>query len=133
MPLPVLLGLGVFGIAGVALMLHLLGYSTPARLADAAQARQVWSDRYPDFQIERIVLAGDGSGALIVGPRGPGVIWAVGGDLVARPLHAERIEVTETEFGLRLSTGDLTAPMVSVSLTVAERELWRRDLQGAAA
>jgi len=128
MALPVLLSLVVFGIAGIALLLHVLGYSSTARLTDRDDAAAIWQDRYPDLPAGQIRVTADKSAALITGAWGSGLVWALGSDFVARPLLHGHFQVIEANDRVELRTDDLTAPKITLSLTAPEREAWRSAL-----
>ena len=114
MPLSVLIPLVVTGIAGIVLILHLLGLSAPAQLADSAAARRAWLREFPDLPPTGITLTHDRRAAVIETHDGPGVVWTVGADTTARRLtHAEIRRIGD---GHELRLADFTAPRVRLSL-----------------
>lgn len=128
MPLGLLLSLVIGGIAGIAVLLHLLGWSRQARLADRQALLAAWQDYDPDTPAEPLVLAPDGRAGLVRTAAGVGIVWAFGADFVARLLDFNRLRVTETARGLRLQTGDATAPRITLRLPPEERAAWRAAL-----
>ena len=114
MPLSVLIPMVVFGIAGIVVILHLLGLTAPASLPDAAAARRAWLREFPDLAPTRISLARDRRAALIETDDGPGVVWTVGADTTARRLT--RADVSHLDNRLDLRLGDFTAPRVQLEL-----------------
>lgn len=125
MPLHILLGLVAFGIAGIALLLHLLGLSVPLRL-DADRARAAWNREFPDLPATSITLCQDGSAALIATARGPGVVWPMGADTTARLLRGARVVPTDTGLALRLN--DFTAPRLTLRLTPDDARHWTQEI-----
>ena len=124
MPLSVLLILVVGGIAGIALLLHLLGYSRRARLSDAKAAGALWADRYPGAPLIDVTLTEDRTAALIRSQAGPGVIWAFGSDFVVRDLTLDHFTLRENADRVVIHTDDGTAPHIALTLTKAERPTW---------
>ena len=122
MPLEILLPLVIFGIAGITLLLHLLGLSRPALLADEAQARKAWVREFPEDAPIRVVLSHDNRAALIETASGKGVVWPMGADTTARYLDGAKI--TRTATGLRLDLPDYSAPHIHVTLDAAEAAYW---------
>ena len=129
MPLPVLLALVVLGVGGIAVALHLLGLSAPRRL-DEAGARAAWLREFPGDTVTAATVCADGSAALIAAHSGPGVVWTMGADTTARPLHGARS--TAQGNGLTLHLPDFTAPRLQLRLTPQEADLWTRTLKDTA-
>ena len=130
MPLEILLPMVVFGIAGITLLLHLLGLSRRALLADAGAARAAWLREFPEDAPTRVVLSQDHRAALVETPLGKGVIWPMGADTTARYLDGATI--TRTATGLRLDLPDYSAPRIHLTLDAAEAALWPTLLETAA-
>tara|TARA_R110000868_G_scaffold18172_98_gene80446 strand:+ start:1069 stop:1497 length:429 start_codon:yes stop_codon:yes gene_type:complete len=126
-PLSVLLILVAGGIAGIALVLHLLGLSRIPPLTEA-RARAGWLREYPDAVPARITVAASGRAALVQTAQGAGLVWAVGADTTARRLVAPRL--TDTAQGLRVRLRDPAAPRITLRLTDTERQTWRAALTG---
>ena len=126
MPLPLLLALVIGGIAGIAVILHLLGLSKPLRFADDAVASRAWLSEFPDAPPTRVVLSHDHHAALIETAQGDGVVWPMGADSTARYLTGARIE--RTKDGLMIHLPDYTAPRIRLRLDADEADLWTRDI-----
>ncbi|GGO59283.1 hypothetical protein SAMN05444398_10966 [Roseovarius pacificus] len=122
MPLGILVPLVIAGIAGIAVLLHILGLSRPATLASEDAARTAWLDEFPDDPALRIVLSHDHTAALIETRDGHGIVWPMGADTTARYLTGARIERTTN--GLRIDLPDYTAPRIRLRLAPDEAELW---------
>lgn len=129
MPLPVLLALVVGGIAVIGLLLHLTGQSRRFVIDGEATARREWLRHYPEDRVATVLVAGNGRAALVDTDRGPGLLWAFGADTVAERLAAP--QVADRPDGLRLVLNRFSAPAVHLTLTPAERALWRDRLIGA--
>jgi hypothetical protein len=130
MPLEILLPMVVLGIAGITLLLHVLGLSCPALLADGQAARAAWLDEFPEDKPQRVVLSHDHRAALIETAKGKGVVWPVGADTTARYLQGAQI--TRTARGVRLDLPDYTAPHIHLTLDAAEADSWPRMLEQSA-
>jgi hypothetical protein len=129
MPLSILLPMVIAGIAGIALLLHLLGLSKPAVIADEAQARRAWLREYPDDPPLRVRLCRARSAALIETARGCGVVWPMGADTTARHLSVAGVRRVRT--GLTLDLPDYTAPRIRLRLSPEEVEQWQAILEAA--
>lgn len=127
MPLSILLPLVVLGIAGIAVLLHLLGLSRRAVLADEATARAAWLREFPSDAPARVMLCHDRSAALIETGKGRGVVWPVGADTTARYLTDARASPTKT--GLRIDLPDYTAPRIHLTLDAGEAAEWQDALK----
>lgn len=130
MPLEILGPLVVIGIAGVAVLLHVLGYSRRVDLSDAALARAAWLREFPETQVLNIAPADNGRAALVISTIGPGVVWAFGADTVARRLPpdgpdfgAGDMTLTFPDFG----TGRMHLPLSPETITQ-----WRSTLREGA-
>jgi len=130
MPLSILLPMVAVGIAGIAVLLHLLGLSRRALLPDEAAARAAWRREFPDDMPARVTLCHDRSAALIATDRGSGVVWPMGADNTARYLEGARLTPTRT--GLRIDLPDYTAPRVHLTLDPDETATWQDALKGTA-
>jgi len=130
MPLSILLPMVVLGIAGIAVLLHLLGLSRRAVLADEAAARAAWLREFPADAPIHVTLCHDRSAALIETGQGPGVVWPMGADTTARYLTGARARRTKT--GLRLDLPDYTAPRVHLTLDAGEAARWQDALKETA-
>ncbi|MGK7651735.1 MULTISPECIES: hypothetical protein [unclassified Roseovarius] len=122
MPLSILLPMVVLGIAGIAVLLHLLGLSKPATFQDEAAARRAWLREFPEDTPTRVILSQDRHAALVETPQGPGVVWPMGADTTARYLDGAQIKQTET--GLRITLPDYTAPRITLTLDPEEARHW---------
>ena len=130
MPLEVLLPMVVVGIAGITLILHVLGLSRPARLADEAEARAAWLDEFAEDKPMTVTLSRDGRAALVKTSRGRGVVWPMGADTTARYLDGAR--VLHTQRGLRIDLPDYTAPRIHLTLDASEADMWSSEMERAA-
>ena len=122
MPLHFLLPLVVLGIVGIAVLLHLMGWSKAATLADEAAAETAWLEEFPDDPPTRVVLSHDHHAALVVTEKGHGVVWPMGVDTTARYLTDARISCTAK--GLRIDLPDYTAPRIHLTLDDSEASQW---------
>jgi len=130
MPLSILLPMVALGIAGIAVLLHLLGLSRRAVLADAAAARAAWLREFPGDAPARVTLCHDRSAALIETETGRGVVWGMGADTTARYLDGARL--TSTKTGLRIDLPDYTAPRIHLTLDATEAAHWQDALKETA-
>lgn len=123
MPLELLLTLVIGGIAGIALLLHLFGYSRPLTF-DEDSARAHWLRQYPMSRPGTVHLSQDRAAALVETPDGPGLVWAMGADSTAHLLTGATLRTTRR--GLRIDLHDFAAPSVRVRLSPEARETWAR-------
>lgn len=123
MPLEVLLIFVVAGIAGIALLLHLLGLSRGAVFIDEDAARAAWLREFPDAIPDRIALSSDRRAALLCTHGGTGVAWCMGADTVARPLAGADLRATEA--GLRILFHDPALAPLTISLSAPDRAAWQ--------
>lgn len=130
MPLSILLPMVGAGIAAIAVLLHLLGLSRKAELADEAAARAAWLREFPADTVLCVTLCRDRGAALIGTAQGPGVVWAVGADTAARRLEGARAH--RTAEGLSLDLVDFTAPRVRLRLDAEETRRGLELLEGRA-
>jgi len=130
MPLELLLVLVVGGIAGITILLHLLGLSRPLTFDTAQDAKVAWHRARPDDIIKAVEISADKRSALVETNHGTGLAWSFGADSAARLIH--EAELTETATGLRLSLPEFTAPRIDITLTPQQRSLWQSKLETAA-
>lgn len=130
MPLSILLPMVIVGIAGIVVLLHLLGLSRRVVLADEAAARAAWLDEFPEDTPARVILSHDHHAALVEASAGWGVVWPMGADTTARPLDGARI--TRTRTGLRIDLPDYTAPRIHLRLDATEADEWPALMENAA-
>jgi hypothetical protein len=117
-----LLPLVVLGILGITLLLHLMGWSKAATLADKAAAKSAWLEEFPDDPPTRVVLSHDHHAALIETRNDHGVVWPMGADTTARYLTDAKISTTAK--GLRIALPDYTAPRIHLTLDAEEANQW---------
>ncbi|WP_323768079.1 hypothetical protein [Antarctobacter sp.] len=122
MPLTVLIGLVVVGIAAIALLIHTTGLSQPRRFTTEDAARTAWTREFPSSDITEVTLCRSGRAALIDTDAGVGVVWPMGADSTARRLTGAR--VTRRDGGLALHLPDYAAPTVRLYLDPDETALW---------
>ncbi|MEQ8988062.1 MAG: hypothetical protein RID15_10025 [Marinovum algicola] len=122
MPLQILLPMVVIGIAGIVVLLHVLGRSELARFEDEDAARQAWLREYPDTPPTRVILSHDNHAALVETEYGAGVVWPMGMDTTARLLRGAAI--CRTKDGLLVDLPDFAAPRVRLRLNDDEADLW---------
>ena len=122
MPLQILLPMVVIGIAGLGMLMHLLGYSRPLILPDESTARAQWLRHNPDDQIRDLTLCHSGHAALVQTDHGPGLLWSFGADTVARPLLGATAR--QTANGLTICLPDFAAPRVSLRMDANESANW---------
>ncbi|MFK7940121.1 MAG: hypothetical protein AB8B82_12120 [Roseovarius sp.] len=130
MPLEILLPMVILGIAGITVLLHLLGLSRPALLADQAAAQAAWLDEFPQERPLRVTLSHDHRVALIETAHGTGVVWPMGADTTAR--YLEDAHIVRTANGLRLDLPDYTAPHIHLTLDASEADTWPTLLEHTA-
>ena len=122
MPLSILLPMVVTGIAGIVVLLHLLGLSRTATLTDEAAAERAWLREFPDDRPTRIILCQNRTAALIETAQGRGLVWPMGADTTARYLRGARI--TRNATGLCITLPDYTAPRIRLHLAAQEADQW---------
>ncbi len=129
MPLYLLGPIVVFGILGIALLLHVLGNSRRLRMQDAEQVRRLWLAQYPETMVEQVKIADGGHQALVLTDQGPGLVWAMGADAACR-LVPRGCDIQNTGKGLRVRLRDYTAPVVKIALADGVRDQWKHILTG---
>ncbi|WP_306151881.1 hypothetical protein [Roseovarius sp. MMSF_3281] len=122
MPLHILLPMVVLGIVGITVLLHVMGWSKPAALADEAAAERAWLGEFPDDPPKRVVLSHDHHAALVETQKGHGVVWPMGSDTTAR--HLTGAKISRTNKGLRIDLPDYTAPRIHLTLDAEEASQW---------
>lgn len=123
MPLQILLPMVVAGIAGIALLTHLLGLSRARILSNAEIARAAWDREFPDDPAVFAAVSSGGRAALIESSGGTGIVWVMGADTVARSLAGAAVVVAED--GLTIRFPDFAAPHVHVQLDEScDAEAW---------
>ena len=126
MPLHILGPMVVIGIAGIVVILHLLGLSRTRRFDNDAEARAAW-EREMDAPVSRVILCHNHGAALIETEQGAGVVWPMGADSTARHLSGARIDRTSDGIVIRLP--DFTAPRIRLRLDPDEAALWLTELE----
>ncbi|MCE8006888.1 hypothetical protein [Aestuariivita sp.] len=122
MPIELLLILVVVGIAGIAGLTWLAGLAKPREL-DEQDARSEWARHYPDDQIASVWITHDQHAALVITEQGPGLLWVMGADTVAR--HLLDFDIMDEPHGLSVLFHDYTAPKVHLHLDEDERLVWQ--------
>lgn len=132
MPLSILGPMVLIGIAGIAILLHLLGLSRIASLNSEAAARAAWDDEFgAEDPAGAAVISHDGHAALIETRAGRhGIVFPMGTDTTARFLDGA--EATVTPQGLRIDLPDFTAPHIRLRLDAGEAARWPDLIKGAA-
>lgn len=128
MPIGIMLVLVTAGIAGIAALLHLMGYTRQPPLTHAT-ARAAWLRHDTEVAPGRIALSQDGRAALIETGRGPALVWQMGADSTAHWL--DRARVTPTRDGLHVALGDFAAPAVTVRLGSDAAQDWAERIAAA--
>jgi hypothetical protein len=130
MPLEILGPLVVFGILGIALLLHFTGHSQHRILANPADIAAEWARHFPASTPETIATDDDGKTALLTTPHGVGLLWLIGADTTARLLSAPP-EIHDRPIGLIINLPDFAAPKVHATLRdAADRMIWTQILTG---
>jgi len=128
MPLYILGPAVVLGIGLIVLLTHLLGFSRAYAFVDEEDARVRWLREWPGDEVREVVLAADRRAALVSTPSGPGVVWALGADTVAKRLT--RAEVRRLADGLRIDLPDFTARHLRLRLDRTEAAAWAHRIAG---
>ena len=123
MPLSILLPLVVGGIAGIVVLLHILGLSRQAVISDADAAMAAWDDEFSTDPARATTLCRDGHAALIAAASGRhGIVFSIGADTTAR--YLDGAAVAQTRRGLRIDLPDFTAPHIHLTLDADEATRW---------
>lgn len=126
MPLHILIILVVGGIGGIAALTWALGLARPYRFATEDDARAAWLRSWPEDRITTVLLAPDGSAALIGTDHGPGVVFTMGADSSGHRLDGA--DIHETPGGLRILFHDFATPRLDVALDPEARARWQQTL-----
>jgi hypothetical protein len=127
MSLQVLLLLVVGGIAGIAILLHIMGLTEPRRFKDGSDALAAWAREVPEQVPSELHLSSDNRAALILLDNGFGIVWCHGDDTVAR--HIPVLQPQKTKRGLRFSFPDFGASALDVHLDAPEQARWLQMLR----
>lgn len=127
MPLSILLPMVVLGIAGIAVLLHVLGLSHRAILADESAASRAWLREFPGHRPTRVILCQNRLAALVKTEQGYGVVWPMGADTTAR--YLTQAHITADAKGLRINLPDFTASRIGLSLDPDEAARWLETLK----
>ncbi|MBV2359261.1 hypothetical protein KUH32_05725 [Thalassococcus sp. CAU 1522] len=130
MPLSILIALVVGGIAGIAVLTHLAGFSSARRFGDAEAVRAAWAREFATVPVTAVTLCQTGNAALVSTPNGPGIVWAMGADSTARLLIGA--QVRSHGDGLTVTLPDYTAPKIRLRLDPRETEEWRAQIGATA-
>ena len=123
MPLDILVILVVVGISGVVLLTWWLGWSKPALLSSTEVAKTEFLRDYSGLEIGDVVLAADGTAALLrLSDHATGLIFSFGDRFVARQLTAQTVRAIDVQAGpaetaVTLKLADFSAPSVSLTFT----------------
>jgi hypothetical protein len=131
MPLYILGPAVVLGIGLIVLLTHLLGFSRPYVFTDTSDAQARWLREWPSDEVDDVVLSADRHAALVITQAGPGIVWAMGADTVAKRLT--RADVRRLEDGLRVDLPDFTARRLRLRLGQSEADDWAQRISGAEA
>ena len=129
-PLPTLLGLIVGGVVVALAIIHLLGWSAPAEIADVEAAGTRFRLDHPDACPASGWVAADGRSALLELDEGVGLVVVLGDRTVVRrlgrgSLASVRTDPTHTHLRLR----DPAFPRARLALPASdERDAWLRRL-----
>lgn len=127
MPLGLLVTIVVLGIAAIAVLSHVWGFSRPFAIDSDERARAEWLRHWPDDEVARVIRATDGHAALVETAQGAGLLWSFGADTVARRIRGARLSPCDK--GLRLALHDFTAPAVTIALRPDERAEWQAAIE----
>ena len=128
MPLEILLGLVVFGIAGIAVLTLWLGFGARKALSEDT-ARTDWLRHFPEGRVHSVWISSDAHAALVLTDAGAGLLWSMGAYTAARALTGA--QVMDTSTGLAIAFADFTAPRVAVRLDDDARLVWKRLMEAA--
>lgn len=129
MPLYILGPMVVVGIAGVALLIHLLGLSKPRLLRSDQEAHDAWLREFPETKIQSASVSRAQTSALIRSDIGLGVVWSIGADTTARLLTQATFTADETSLNIHLP--DYGAPHLRIPLTHDEIRHWTQAISEA--
>lgn len=123
MPLGMLVALVVGGIAGIAVLTHVLGWSRPRQFLIKEDATRGWLREFPDTTVISVTLCANGAAALITSDAGPGLVWPMGADTSARFLTGAQVTVRNDRLIVHLQ--DYTAPRITLRLGADDSAAWR--------
>lgn len=129
MSLSVLLVLVAGGIAGIGILLHLLGLSEKRLFQDEQTVRRIWLAEYPGQVPTLIQISRNQHSALVTTPLGVGLVWSMGADGAARLLLGAQVQANRT--GLIVDLPDFTAPRIRLKLETDEARQWRAAIEEA--
>ncbi|MEP3297147.1 MAG: hypothetical protein ABJO27_11855 [Pseudoruegeria sp.] len=122
MPLTVLLPMVVFGILGIAILLHFLGLSRPMQFNDDASVSKQFHRLNPALSVHNIVKSSAGTAAIVSTSTGPYLIWAFGADCTSHSLMGA--DIIAVPRGVRVRLNDFASPGPTISLTDSEKPIW---------
>lgn len=126
-PLPILLGLVVGGLTVTTAALHWMGWSETATLESAEAAAARFALDHPDHTVAEVVLADDGSAALLaLEAGGIGLVTAMGDRFVVRTLQRGSLSSVHSDPGqLILRLTDIAFPRARFRLAASPlRDRW---------
>ena len=125
-PLPILLTIIVVGIAGALLFTHLLGWSQPARIADAQAALARFRLDHPEAVCSHSWVAADGSAALLQLDDKIGLVFVIGDRMAVRKLGSGSLASVRTDpTHAHLKLRDPGFPRASLPMPASdERQAW---------
>lgn len=130
MPLSILLPMVVLGILGVALILHLKGFTESLQFADETEVRQHFHRLLPFTEVGAVLLSQDGHAAIVETPDMRYLIWSFGSDCTVHWLAGADIE--DIPAGVHIHLHDFAAPGPKIALSRTEKPLWLTQLRGNA-
>lgn len=125
MSISVLIALVAGGIAGIVLLLHVMGLSRRMPMSPE-DARAAWHREFPDDEATEVMVTPDGLAALILTHEGRGLVWSRGIDPAARYLRD--FTVTEDSDGLTIRFSGKPACRIRLEIPAESRDIWRRKL-----
>ena len=127
MPIELLLALVIGGIGSIAVLLHLLGLSTPRIFDGPEDAATRWRREFPESDVVEVTLNHKGTVAFVQTRSKPGLVWSFGSDTVARPLFD--FNAIPVKRGLRIEFHDFAAPHLTIPLDDFEIPHWENLLR----
>ena len=122
----------VLGVSTVVLLTWKLGWAKPAVLASEADAAADFLLDHPELQVEKTVLAKDGSGALLVLAGGEaGLIFSFGDKFVTRRLtpqmvRSANVQAQDNGVEVSLRLADFTTPTCRF---VFDKKRFKKDIE----
>lgn len=130
MPLTILLPVAVLSIAFVGVLIRWLRPTPVKVFTSPHEVEEIWQHRNPETPLRNIHLNPSGTAALVETTHGPGILWAFGADPVTR-LFDRPVKCRKTKTGLRIMTGDFTAPKLDILLPDPhQQQEWCAILEG---